>query len=196
MKVFGGIVVGFLLAALFAVLVALSGAYNVAATVPPGKLEKDVAALVVRRSIAKRAGNAANPFPASSENLKTGMAHYKENCLACHGAPGVPESEFGKGLNPTAPELTVPWVQEMSDGELYWVVSNGIRMSGMPAFSSTHKPDEIWKVVAFVRHLPTLTDAEVKTLKAGSEESDHHAEGAPEAQPHVHPPVATPAGMK
>ncbi len=207
MKAFAGMVAGLVVAALAAVVVAWSGWYNVAATSSPGKLEKDTAALVVRRSIEKRAGTAANPFPASSENLKTGLAHYKENCLACHGAPGIPKSEFGMGLNPSAPELTVPEVQERSDGQIFWVVSNGIRMTGMPAFSPTHKPEEIWKIVAFVRHMQKLSDDEVKSLKADSGESDHHAESPGEeknsaaptsegAHHHDHSPVGAPHKMK
>jgi hypothetical protein len=64
----------------------------------------------------------------------------------------------------------------MRDGELYWVVANGIRMTGMPAFSPTHKPDEIWKMVAFVRHMPEITKEEQQVLKAGREEEESHHE--------------------
>jgi mono/diheme cytochrome c family protein len=69
-------------------------------------------------------------------------------------------------------------VQRMSDGQLFWVISNGVRATGMPAFSPTHSPDEIWKIVAFVRHLPKLSDAEVASLKKGREEEqeEHHKE--------------------
>ena len=62
----------------------------------------------------------------------------------------------------------------MRDGELYWIVSNGIRMTGMPAFSSTHTSDEIWKIVAFVRHMPELTEEEQHVLKAGRDEKTTH----------------------
>ena len=66
--------------------------------------------------------------------------------------------------------------QGLRDGEIFWVVSNGIRMTGMPAFSPTHKEDEIWKIVAFVRHLPEITKEEQQLLKAGTEEAAHHHE--------------------
>ena len=127
--------------------------------------------------------------------------------MDCHGAPGVEESEFGEGLNPPAPDLTLPAMQRMRDGELFWVVSNGIRMTGMPAFSPTHKEDEIWKIVAFVRHLPEITKEEQQTLKAGREEETGHHEvesgrapaekeeqkAAPEGEPaHTHPPGTKP----
>jgi hypothetical protein len=64
----------------------------------------------------------------------------------------------------------------MRDGELFWVVSNGIRMTGMPAFAPTHKEDEIWKIVAFVRHLPEITKEEQQALKASREEETGHHE--------------------
>ena len=66
----------------------------------------------------------------------------------------------------------------MRDGELFWVVSNGIRMTGMPAFSPTHKQEEIWKIVAFVRHLPEITKEEQQILRAGHEEEAGHHEAA------------------
>ncbi len=184
MKVIVGILVGWVLLAALIGIVVWSGSYDVGATNPPGRLEKKFAALALDRAIQKRAPARSNPF-AKPEDVRAGLAHYKENCLDCHGAPGVEESEFGQGLNPPAPDLTLPSVQRMRDGELYWVVSNGIRMTGMPAFSPTHKEDEIWKIVAFVRHLPEITKEEQQTLKAGQEGEEHHREaeetGKPEA---------------
>ena len=123
-------------------------------------------------------------------------------------APGVDASEAAAGLNPPAPDLTLPRVQARPDGEIFWIVSNGIKMTGMPAFSPTHKPDEIWKVVAFLRHLPEISEEEKKILKAGTEEAEHHHEagetaekpGEKEAEkpasateaPHTHPPGTKP----
>jgi mono/diheme cytochrome c family protein len=208
MKVITGILIGWLLLAGVVGLVVWSGGYNVAATNPPGKTETRFAAFALNRAIQKRAPAKANPFT-KPEDVRFGLVHYKENCLDCHGAPGVEESEFGQGLNPPAPDLTLPAMQRMRDGELFWVVSNGIRMTGMPAFSPTHKEDEIWKMVAFVRHLPEITKEEQQILKAGREEEEagHHeaaeagakSEGKGEQAPagdkkpgHAHPPGATP----
>jgi len=207
MRVIVGILIGWLLLAGVVGLVVWSGGYNVAATNPPGKTESKFAAFALSRAIQKRAPAKANPFT-KPEDVRAGLAHYKENCLDCHGAPGVEESEFGQGLNPPAPDLTLPSMQRMRDGELFWVVSNGIRMTGMPAFSPTHKEDEIWKVVAFVRHLPEITKEEQQILKGGrEEEAGHHeaaesgpkSEGKEEQAPagekkpgHTHPPGTTP----
>jgi mono/diheme cytochrome c family protein len=63
-------------------------------------------------------------------------------------------------------------VQHRSDGELFWIVQNGIRMSGMPAFGATHKERQIWEIVAFLRHLPSLTPEEEKALAAATKEAD------------------------
>jgi len=179
MRFFSGLIFGVLLVLLGFVIVFATGSYNVSALSSPSKFEKSVATFTLDRSVAKRAPSTHNPFGATPETLRSGRAHYRENCVTCHGAPGVEESEAGMGLNPPAPDLTLPAIQRMSDGELFWVISNGIRMTGMPAFSLTHKPDEIWKIVAFVRHLPELNDAEQKELKAASEAGgDHHEEAA------------------
>ena len=182
MKVIVGILIGWLLVAAVIGLICWTGSYDVAATNPPGRMEKKFAAFALNRAIQKRAPVRTNPS-SKPEDIRAGLAHYKENCLDCHGAPGVEESEFGQGLNPPAPDLTLPAVQRMRDGELFWVVSNGIRMTGMPAFSPTHKQEEIWKIVAFVRHLPEITKEEQQLLKAGHEEEEHHHEAGEAGQP-------------
>jgi hypothetical protein len=97
----------------------------------------------------------------------------------------VDPGEIGQGLNPGAPDLTLARVQGRTDGQLFWIVSNGIRMTGMPAFSPTHGENEIWQVVAFVRHLPEITDEETTQLKGETESQEHHHEEAP-------PPGTTP----
>ena len=113
-------------------------------------------------------------MPPSPEALRTGLAHYRGMCVTCHGAPGVDASDIGVGLNPPAPDLTLAKVQARTDGELFWLVANGIRMTGMPGFGPTHENEEIWKIVAFLRHLPEITAEEEKLLKTSGEgESEH-----------------------
>jgi mono/diheme cytochrome c family protein len=174
MRLIAGILVGLLLVGIAGAVAVWTGSFNVAATAPPGKLEESIAQFALNRSVARRAGAAKNPLGASPEVLKEGLSHYRENCLPCHGAAGVDPAEFGQGLNPTAPDLTLPRVQKRPDAELYWLVANGIRMTGMPAFSPTHKEDEVWKIVAFVRHLPELSAEEEKELQGPPEGAGHH----------------------
>ncbi|MGZ5427164.1 MAG: c-type cytochrome, partial [Thermoanaerobaculia bacterium] len=122
------------------------------------------AAFAVDRSVARRAPRTANPVGATPDTRAAGLRHYRAMCVTCHGAPGIDASEIGEGLNPPAPDLTLPRVQGRTDGELFWLVQNGLRMTGMPAFGPTHPEEEIWKIVAFMRHLPELTPEEEKAL--------------------------------
>jgi len=173
MKFVAGVVAGLAVLGLAAAAIVLSGLFNVSANVPPGRIEKRFAELALDRSVARRAPRGPSPLAASPEAVRVGMAHYKEMCVFCHGAPGVDASEAGEGLNPPAPDLTLTKIQQRSDGELFWILQNGIRMTGMPAFGPTHKDEEIWKMVAFLRHLPQLTPEEQKAL-APEGHSDHH----------------------
>ena len=197
MKVFVGMLFGLLLALLGAAVIAWTGAFNVAASLPPGKVETKLATFALNKSIQKRAPTKRNPLSGSPDILRAGLSHYRENCVVCHGALGVDAAEFGEGLNPPAPDLTLPRVQERPDGEMFWIVSNGIRMTGMPAFSPTHKEEEIWKIVTFLRHLPELTAEEQKELKGRTEQAQHHHEEAASGGPSEgHKPEAPTAGGK
>jgi mono/diheme cytochrome c family protein len=202
MKWIGGVLIGFLIVAAGAGVAVWTGSFNVAASSPPGRLEESLARFALNRSISRRAAAPKNPLPASPEVLRSGLSHYRENCVGCHGAPGVEAAGYGQGLNPAAPDLTLPRVQKRPDGELYWIVANGIRMTGMPAFSPTHQEQEVWKIVAFLRHLPELSAEEEKALKPAAEEAEHNheaLEGTPPpsagqtAKPaHAHPPGTKP----
>lgn len=196
MKFLLGVIFGILLITLGAAAVVYTGAFDVSATKPPSRMERRFATFALNKAVARRATNRKNPVAATPENLRGGLAHYRENCLVCHGAPGVDPGEIGQGLNPGAPDLTLPRVQGRSDGELFWITSNGIRMTGMPAFSPTHGENEIWQIVTFLRHLPEITDTETGELQLQTELEEHHHEEA--AQPggakpeHTHPPGTPP----
>jgi len=174
MRVLVGMVLGVLLLGLAIAAFVATGAYNVSANSPPGAFERKVATLALDKSVARRAPKSANPLASSPGAVPGGMEHYKEMCVFCHGAPGVDASEAGEGLNPPAPDLTLAKIQKRTDGELFWIVQNGIRMTGMPAFGPTHKDEEIWKMVAFLRHLPELTPEEQKALHPAEAAEEHH----------------------
>jgi mono/diheme cytochrome c family protein len=155
--VFGVIVLG--------LVTAWIGLFNPAASVPPTAIETHLARFVLDRSVARRAPKGPSPLKTDAQVRRDGLAHYKAMCLVCHGAPGIDASEIAEGLNPPAPDLTLGRVQKRTDGEIFWIVQNGIRMTGMPAFGTTHKDEEIWKIVAFVRRLPALSPDDEKELK-------------------------------
>jgi mono/diheme cytochrome c family protein len=195
MKFFAGVVVTVLVGLAVAGFVFATGRYNVAATAPPDFTDK-IAPWALDKALERRARDVTDPIAKDPGALARGMSHYRENCLPCHGAPGVDPAEFHEGMNPAPPEIDSQGVQHDSDAELFWVIKNGIRMSGMPAFSVNHKDEEIRDIVAFVRHAPKITDAERQALKSGGagEEHHHEAEGGGEAHGHgAESPAASPA---
>lgn len=171
----GGIVVAGLLALVVPLAVLALGVIDMSAASPPGRMESVIGPWALNRSMARHAREQDDPFEDAPSILPLGMKHYHTNCVLCHGAPEVPPAELAYGLNPPAPALDAEATQSRTDGQLFWVIRNGIRMTGMPAFGPTHDDEEIWHIVAFVRHLPDLTDPERQTLlTAVKEEGDHH----------------------
>ncbi len=183
MRVVVGIVVGLLLPFVVFGIVVATGAFDMSASRPPGTLERIIGGALADRSIGRRAPKERNPLPQTPEVLRAGLEHYRGDCLLCHGAPGTPPGDAGKGLNPPAPDLASPDAQEASDGEIYQTVTHGIRMTGMPAFLPTHSEKEIWQIVAFVRHLPALSPEERQALRAGLSSAMPGRAAAPAAEP-------------
>ena len=134
-----------------------SGLYNVAATVPHWSPTQLLLEGIREQSIAYHSKGIQPPSLTNPRMISSGFEHFHATCRLCHGAPGSPSLEFASGMNPRPPDLKTGEVQEGSDGELYWIVRNGIKMTGMPAFGPTHKEEELWGIVAFLRQLPKLT---------------------------------------
>ena len=167
----------------------LSGIYNVAADVPHWKVTYLLLEGVRERSIAVHSRGIKVP-PLNEEGLvHTGLVHFHETCRLCHGAPGYQREEFAEGLYPKPPFLGSHEVQrENEDGEFYWVVKNGLKMTGMPSFGKTHSEEQLWGIVAFLRRLPSL-DPEtykemLKTISEETEEGTHRHQSEPKARVH------------
>jgi mono/diheme cytochrome c family protein len=186
MKFIAGAVTMLLVIAAVGGFILATGRFNVAATAPPDFTDK-LAPWVLEKSIERRVGEVGDPVSRDPGAAARGLLHYRENCLPCHGAPGVDAAEFQEGMNPSPPGIDADVVQHESDAELFWVIKNGIRMTGMPAFGVNHKDDEIRDIVAFVRHVPQLTDAEREALKAPAVGEEHHHDAAPPASPAASP---------
>lgn len=154
------------LAVIGAGIVVGAGLVDFSASTSPSPLEERAAQFALNRSIARHAPGKKNPLADSSETVTAGLVLFRAHCVSCHGAPGVDPTEEGASLNPPAPGLTLPRVQARPDGELYWIVSRGIRMTGMPAFGPSRSEREIWQLVAALRRLPQLSDAQKQTLGA------------------------------
>ena len=150
-----------------------SGRFPVGATAPADVIDR-VAPWALSRALKRETASLSIQIPKDAAARARGLSHYKENCMPCHAAPGIEKSEFAQGLNPSAPELYSPMSQEYTDAELFWITKNGIRMTGMPAFGVNHTDDEIRDIVAFVRRLPEIDDAETAQLRSAETEHHHH----------------------
>jgi mono/diheme cytochrome c family protein len=150
------------IAALCAGFVAFSFLHNgVSAKATPTALEVMMARKARHMALPSSARALHNPVPASADNLRDGRLHFADHCAICHGNDGSCDTMMGSGLYPKPPDLRLPETQNLSDGELFWIIENGVRFTGMPAFSSRHSsPEDTWKLVQFIRHLPQLTEDE------------------------------------
>lgn len=149
-----------------------TGFVNMDATQKPSRMEHRIGNASWERSLHRKAPQTKNPFLDNPSAIDVGFDHYKGMCVTCHGAPGVEVSEIGKGLNPAPPKLRAKKLEEWSDGELFYLIKNGIRMTGMPAFGPTHSDDEIWKIAAFMRHLDSLSAAQTEELRKATTEGE------------------------
>lgn len=140
-----------------------SGIYNVAATDHHWGLTHQILEIARTRSV--RAHAAGIKAPTGFDNpdkLAMGVEHFAAHCAVCHGGPGVPKGDIGKGLYPPAPDLAHAGTR-LSDAEMFWVIKNGIKMTGMPAWAD-HSDAEIWATVAFLKKLPGMTPEEYGKL--------------------------------
>ncbi|MGH7859941.1 MAG: c-type cytochrome, partial [Candidatus Binatia bacterium] len=98
--------------------------------------------------------------------LASGRAHFADHCATCHGNDGKGETDYGKRLSPRAPDMTAEATQRLSDGELFWIVENGVRLTGMPGFGDDDPANdaESWELVHFIRSLPRITTAELAEM--------------------------------
>lgn len=156
------ILLGIVILALGAVYVAVSFLHNgVSAKATPTALEVMMARKARHIALPRSARSLTNPLPATAENLRDGRLHFADHCAICHGNDGSCDTMMGSGLYPKPPDLRHAETQSLSDGELFWIIENGVRFTGMPAFSTRHSSQEdSWKLVHFIRHLPQLTAEE------------------------------------
>jgi len=128
-------------------------------------------ARAARHQLIPRAARArANPLAPSAEVLTSARRHFADHCASCHGNDGRGQIEMGRNLYPKAPDMTSTGTQRLSDGELFWIIENGVKLTGMPAWGAGGEPGadaggESWGLVHFIRHLPKLTAAELAEMK-------------------------------
>jgi mono/diheme cytochrome c family protein len=134
----------------------------------PTRLESEVALRLRHLSIPAAARAKANPLPANAANLHEGLEHFADHCAMCHANNGSGDTPIGRGMYPKPPVLRDARTQSLSDGELFSIIQNGIRFTGMPAFGGAggdHDDQDSWRLVQFVRHLPKITDKELAEME-------------------------------
>lgn len=159
-----------------------SGVYNVAADQGPAELEDWLLSKVKHRSIERRAEGIEVPALGSEAQVRRGYELFRAHCVTCHGGPGVDPDGLAMGLYPTPPALDLDKVQHESDAELYWVIKNGIKLTGMPGFNlALDGEEDLWSLVAFLRRLPDLDPRAFAAMASDGEEAS--APPAAEAPP-------------
>ncbi len=138
----------------------------------PGRAESDLAQWT-KKHITVKGTNDRNPLPNSAETLKDGKEAFGHYCFVCHGLDGqntgVP---FAEKLSPPVPSLASKGVQAYSDGQLKWIIENGIAPSGMPASRGILNDQEMWSIVVYLRHLPPAGSVGEPRVYSGEENDD------------------------
>lgn len=132
----------------------------------PSAIEQLVAKTARQLAVPSQYRQLRNPLSSSSD-LHAGMEHFANHCATCHANDGSGDTLFGKGFYPKPPDMRTRETQNKSDGELYYTIENGIRLSGMPAFGEEHAKAgdrETWNLVLFIRHLPNQTVEELQQM--------------------------------
>lgn len=131
----------------------------------PSAIEAYTARTIRRLSIPAAAKNAVNPFQATPDLLKEAQEHFADHCASCHANDGSGKTEIGQNLYPKAPDMRLPKTQNLTDGEIYYIIHNGVRLTGMPAWGEADRDPDSWKLALFIRHLPELTPEEEKDME-------------------------------
>ncbi len=114
------------------------------------------------------AGKKTNPLPDTDDVASQGKAVFLGSCAQCHGADGRGDGDLGRSMSPPAMDLTSAHVQHWSDGELFWIIQNGVHLTGMPSWKSKISDDSTWKLARFIHKLPQLETASASTAATSS----------------------------
>lgn len=131
----------------------------------PSGMEAYIARTARKLSTPASVRDAKNPFTPTTEVLGDARAHFADHCATCHGNDGSGKTEMGQNLYPKAPDLRQPETQNLTDGQIYSIIHNGIRLTGMPAWGGPGPDDDSWKLVLFIRHLPQMAPEEMEQME-------------------------------
>ena len=182
LKVIVGILAAIGIGALAACAMFMAG--GIGARQPPGKLESAMAPRLRSMAIPRAARDMKSPVPASADAVKEGMEHFADHCAICHGNDGSGNTHVGQNMYPRVPDMRTDATQRLTDGELYYIIHNGVRWTGMPAWgeAANDNDQDSWKLVLFIRHLPNLSAEEIRDMERFNPKSDSEREEEKEEQ--------------
>ena len=131
----------------------------------PSRIEQFLARHARKIATPADARQLQNPYAVTPESLAAAREHWVVGCATCHALDGSGNTVLGRNLYPPAPDMRAAYVQTLADGELYYIITNGVRFTGMPAWGGEHTPEQTWQLVAFIRRLPTLSPEELKQME-------------------------------
>jgi mono/diheme cytochrome c family protein len=142
--------------------------HGVSARDQPTAFEAFVARGVRHLAVPQNQRDARNPVLPTAEGLRRARGHFADHCASCHGNDGRGKTRLGQGLYPKAPNMWLPETRSLADGELFHVIENGVRLTGMPAWGEAggHDVTESWELVHFIRHLPKITADEIAEMES------------------------------
>jgi mono/diheme cytochrome c family protein len=153
-------------------VIAVHHANGFSAHHPPSAVETWLARQARTAAIPAEAKGLMNPVRNTPEVLADARAHWADHCASCHSNDGSGEAFMGRNLYPPAPDMRLPETQQMTDGELFYIIQNGVRLTGMPGWGGSdpsnkdaHAAEDSWKLVHFIRHLPQLSFEEKKEME-------------------------------
>lgn len=170
--------------------------HGFSASAKPSALETAIAVGVRNLAIPDTARDLSNPIPRSLTTIDEGAEHFREHCASCHGDDGSGRSELGQNLYPPAPDMRLDRTQSLTDGQIFYIIQNGVPLTGMPGWG-TGNPEadtHAWHLVRFIRQLPVMaaTDADTRRAEghpgssAGAVPSDPHDPHSAEHSRHEH----------
>jgi hypothetical protein len=160
-----------------AAILVWSGVYNIASSVPHWGATEWLMEKIREQSISAHSKGIIVPPLRGGNFINVGFRHYHTMCRLCHNAPGHTRTEISQGLYPAPPDFTVNDTRLPSDAEVFWIARNGIKMTGMPAFGSTHSEEELWEIVFFAKRVPNMKPEEYRAMEKSEklrEGGEHH----------------------
>lgn len=144
------------------------GSRGISAKAEPGAMETFLARTMRGFAVPRGDRDLKNPVAFTPEILAAGMSHFADHCAACHANDGSGETEIGIGMYPKPPDMRLQQTQSLTDGELFYIIENGIRLTGMPAWGdgTPATAQGSWHLVHFIRKLPMLTPEQIEQMEA------------------------------